>query len=149
MRVDFNGNGFSASMNENQNNNSTRGATEEKITEMLNRKTIKQVLALVFAIAAVAVAFALIPFGLLAHTGIQLLDILFFFRVFDYATAYVFLTAILSIISAAFGVISCVLYKKNEKTGLATAGLVIAILSFVINGLGLFYNLIIVLSRLL
>ena len=132
MRVDFNGNGFSASMDENEINTSTEKTFVEK--------NIPKAVIPILGCVSLFCSLSLIPFGFLASTGVEICYNLLKFSYVNFISAYIVSLIMIVLFSSAIAVLSIVLYCKSNRNKFAISGLVISITALISVFLGTAYN---------
>ncbi|MBE6546943.1 MAG: hypothetical protein E7668_05845 [Ruminococcaceae bacterium] len=134
MKVEFQANGFVADMND-------EPKEEKKEASLpLNESVFKEYMGLIFGILALLVAFTLLPLGLVATAGADFFQTLFGFFPLRYTLFHIVAVIVILILSAAFAVISLVGYTKSKRKNSDLVGLVLAIIAFAVDGLGVLVN---------
>lgn len=139
MRVDFNGNGFSASMDENEINTSTEKTFVEK--------NIPKAVIPILGCVSLFFSLSLIPFGFLAVTGAEICYNLFQFSYLNFISACIASLIIIVFFSSITAILSTVLYFKSERNKITTSGLIISVVSMVSILLGIIYNVFVLIAH--
>ena len=141
MRVNFNGNGFSASMDESNISNSAE--------ETLVLKNIPKAIVPILGCISLCFSLALIPFGFLASTGIELCYNLFQLNYANFLSAYLASLIIIVLFSSTTAILSIILYFKSERGIKATSGLIISGISITSMLIGLAYNVFLLITYII
>lgn len=139
MRVNFNGNGFSASMDEGNINNSDE--------ETLVLKNIPKAIVPILGCISLCFSLTLIPFGFLASTGIELCYNLFQFNYVNLFSAYLASLIIIVLFSSITAILSIILYFKSERGIKAISGLIISGISITSMLIGFAYNMFLLITH--
>ncbi len=138
MKVDFDGNKFTASMS--GFNESTK-AKKTDIGDLANDLR-KKSSTLILGILAIIAAFALLPIGLIINACTDILYNVFGFGTLHYIFMICMIGILILVLSVMFSVICILSYnKRHEKATIDTVGFVLAITSFVISGISVIANI--------
>ena len=138
--MDFNYNGFSANMGTGSNDNN-----EAVLKNALKGTDTKRILTIVLGIAALVVAFLLIPYGILAAFGSELFSSVFPSSASTYLSIHITSVAVLSILSAALAAVNIFLCVNYLEKKVSTPGGVLALIAFAVNFIGVVYNVVMIL----
>lgn len=133
MKVDFNGDGFFAQME----NTQTDGNTPE---QEVNLKGIKRIEVLFLGMLALIFALILVPLGIVVNVGVDMLKIIQV-NTTDYVIMFVFGAIILFALSVALATIACYLHRKGEKNNISVIGFILSIMSYIVSSLAIIYNI--------
>lgn len=140
MKVDFNGSGFSASMNENDGN------ATEKMFDLSGQKTLKNAIIPITGGLALFFAILLIPLGFFSNTAAQFLLGIFDVTYVNFMSMYIFSLVILFSLSLVLSILSMALRKRGDNDTVKTVGLVLSVTAIPISTLGLIYNVLILIT---
>ena len=133
MKVQFDGNGFSAEMGD-----VGRVPQTPKLPEGLSKKSM----GLILGIVALVVALATLLMGFIASSGADLWQSAFGAAPVRYVLLMSVICFVLGAVSVACGVTSIVFYAKSAKDTPALIGLILSIIAFVVCFAALIFPLI-------
>lgn len=135
MKIEFNGNGFNASMN--SNDSKTYSVSLEK-----ERRILRENGSLIAAIFSFILAISNLPFGLFINFSTEILSKITERGLEHWIFVLFVVTVIVVLLSVLCGIFSIVLFVKSDKSTSHCVGLAISIVSFVLCALCLGLNIV-------
>ena len=134
MKMEFNTNGFSATMRDNNEEHSSQSNSFPNL--------IKDKKSFLLGLAAIVISVFNLPFGLFMNFSTRLLEVILETGLMHWIIVLCVFSVLMIAVAILCGVLSIVSYTKSEKTSVDMLGLVLSIFSFAVGAVCLVLNII-------